>query len=148
MQRMAPLSEKTVTVIPALRYRDADAAIAWLKNVLGFEELAVYRDGDGKVAHAELTLGNGMIMLGSVDAKSESLGWYKQPGDIGNAVTGSTYVIVPDCAPAYARVQAMKSEILMELKTMDYGGGSFTVRDPEGHVWSVGEYDPWAAPAA
>jgi uncharacterized glyoxalase superfamily protein PhnB len=135
---------QTVHVIPAVRYRDADAGIAWLKDALGFQERAVYRDDQGTVAHAELTLGNGMIMLGSVDAKSESLGWYKQPGDIGNAVTASIYVIVPDCAPVYERAKAAGSQVLMELKIMDYGGGSFTVRDPEGHVWSVGEYDPWA----
>jgi uncharacterized glyoxalase superfamily protein PhnB len=145
---MATLKGNTVTVIPALRYRDADAGIAWLKDVLGFEENAVYRDGSGKVAHAELTLGNGMIMLGSVDEKSQALGYAKQPDEIGNFVTSSIYVIVPDCAPVYARVQAAGSFILMELRTMDYGGGGFTVRDPEGHVWSVGEYDPWATPAA
>ena len=33
----------------------------------------------------------------------------------------------------------------MELKEMDYGGKAFSVRDPEGYLWSVGEYDPWGA---
>jgi uncharacterized glyoxalase superfamily protein PhnB len=33
----------------------------------------------------------------------------------------------------------------MELRTMDYGGKAFTVRDPEGYTWAVGEYDPWKA---
>ena len=32
----------------------------------------------------------------------------------------------------------------MELKEMEYGGKAFTVKDPEGYMWSVGEYDPWA----
>jgi uncharacterized glyoxalase superfamily protein PhnB len=32
----------------------------------------------------------------------------------------------------------------MELKEMEYGGKAFSVRDPEGYLWSVGEYDPWA----
>jgi len=38
---------------------------------------------------------------------------------------------------------AAKAEIIMEIKTMEYGGKAFTVRDPEGYLWSVGEYSPW-----
>ena len=34
--------------------------------------------------------------------------------------------------------------MLLDLREMDYGGKAFTVRDPEGHIWAVGEYDPWA----
>ena len=53
-------------IIPGLRYRDAYAAIDWLCNVLGFERrLVVPGDAEGSVAHAQLVLGNGMIMLGS-----------------------------------------------------------------------------------
>ena len=59
-----PTSEKS-TVIPTLRYRDAHAAIAFLCDAFGFERRAVYEGDDGRVAHAELVLGGGMIMLGS-----------------------------------------------------------------------------------
>jgi uncharacterized glyoxalase superfamily protein PhnB len=45
----------------------------------------------------------------------------------------------------YASAQAAGAEIVMELRTMDYGGKAFTVRDPEGYTWAVGEYDPWKA---
>ena len=55
-----------LTIIPALQYRDARAAIAFLCRAFGFKEKAVYDGPDGSVAHAELTLGNGMVMLGSV----------------------------------------------------------------------------------
>jgi len=55
------------------------------------------------------------------------------------------YIIVPDCKPVYGRVQASGAELLQELRTMDYGGQAFTVRDAEGYHWAVGEYDPWAA---
>ena len=53
------------TVIPALRYRNAPAAIDWLCQVLGFERHAVHEGPGGTVGHAELTLNGGMIMLGS-----------------------------------------------------------------------------------
>lgn len=53
------------TIIPCLTYPDADAAIAWLKQVLGFAEHAVYRNEAGVIHHGELTHGPGMIMLGT-----------------------------------------------------------------------------------
>ena len=60
------------TIMPALRYADAPAAIEWLCTVLGFERHAVYPGPDGTIAHAELTLHGGMVMLGS--QKDDELG--------------------------------------------------------------------------
>ncbi len=57
------------TIIPCLRYRDAQAAIDWLQRAFGFHAQAVYADGD-TVFHAQLTFGSGMIMLGSADRKA------------------------------------------------------------------------------
>jgi uncharacterized glyoxalase superfamily protein PhnB len=37
--------------------------------------------------------------------------------------------------------------MIFELETKEYGGKAFTCRDPEGHIWSIGEYDPWESPA-
>jgi uncharacterized glyoxalase superfamily protein PhnB len=53
------------TLIPGHRYRNAPAAIEWLEKVFGFERKAVHEGPNGVILHAELTLGNGMIMLGS-----------------------------------------------------------------------------------
>ena len=50
-------------VIPAHRYRNAPAAIDWLCKVLGFERHVVYEGENGTIAHAELSLGGGMIMM-------------------------------------------------------------------------------------
>ncbi len=136
------------TIIPSLRYRDAHAAIEWLCDTLGFHRHAVYAGPDNTVAHAQLTLGSGMIMLGSASNPNphpESTG---HPADLGGRVTSTPYVVVPDCNPVYARVQAAGARILQELRTMEYGGQAFTVLDPEGYAWAVGEYDPWAELAA
>ena len=63
---MNSLATNTVsTIIPSLRYDDALKAIDWLCNAFGFEKQAVYADDKGVVQHAQLTFGNGMIMLGS-----------------------------------------------------------------------------------
>ena len=53
------------TVIPCLRYRNAPAAIEWLCSVFGFEKHLVVPNDDGTIAHAQLSFGNGMVMLGS-----------------------------------------------------------------------------------
>ena len=132
------------TVIPSMRYRDAHAAIDWLVRVLGFHKQAVYDGPDGTVAHAQLTLGSGMVMLGSASNASPYPQLYAVPEEVGGRVTSPIYIIVRDCEPVYANARVAGAEIVQELKTMDYGGKAFTVRDPEGYLWSAGEYDPWA----
>ena len=132
------------TILPVLRYNDAPAAIEWLVHVFGCERHAVYANPDGSIAHAELTLGGGMIMLGS--AKNDAYGSrFKPPVEAGNVETASVYVVVPDADSVYARARAAGATIARELQEMDYGSREFTVRDPEGHSWSVGTYDPWTA---
>ena len=67
--------------------RDALAAIEWLCRVFGFERRAVYTN-DNIVMHAELTLGKGMIMLGSVDNKTPYSSLIRQPRDVGDQNLG------------------------------------------------------------
>jgi uncharacterized glyoxalase superfamily protein PhnB len=133
------------TVIPAMRYRDAPAAIEWLCRALGFERRAVYLADEKTVAHAELTFGNGMIMIGSVTNGTPYSDLVRQPGDVGGE-TQSPYLVVADCAAVYERAKAAGAEMVFDLEEKDYGGKGFTCRDIEGHVWSVGEYDPWEQP--
>ena len=54
------------TIIPVLRYGDAPAAIEWLCHAFGFKKHFVVPNASGSTAHAQLSYGNGMIMLGSV----------------------------------------------------------------------------------
>lgn len=140
----ASAKDTKATVIPCLRYRDAPAAIAWLCRVFGFEKRLVVPGEDGTIAHAQLSFGNGMIMVGSVqDSAFGRL--MKQPDEIGGAETQSSYVIVSDADAVYARAKAAKAEILLDIKDEDYGGRGFTCRDLEGRLWTFGTYDPWEA---
>ncbi len=132
----------TATVIPCLRYRNAPAAIEWLCQTFGFEKQLVVPHEDGTIAHAQLSFGNGMIMLGSV-VDSEFGRLMKQPDEIGGAETQSAYLIVADADAIYERAKAAGAEIVMEIKDEDYGGRGFSCHDLEGHLWSIGTYDPW-----
>ncbi|MCY3637990.1 MAG: VOC family protein [Chloroflexi bacterium] len=129
------------TVIPGMRYRDAFAAIDWLCDLLGFERKLVVPDGKGGVAHAELTLGGGMIMLGSHrEGANDAL---SSPTTTGT-LTQNAYIVVSDIESAYDRAQSAGAYIVQELQEQSYGGSLFSVRDPEGQLWHVGSYNPWA----
>jgi uncharacterized glyoxalase superfamily protein PhnB len=91
---------------------------------------------------AQLSFGNGMIMLGSVVA-SEFGRLMKQPDEIGGAETQTPYVIVSDADQVCTRAKAAGAKIVLDIKDEDYGGRGFTCRDPEGHTWNFGTYDPW-----
>ncbi|MBC8120084.1 MAG: VOC family protein [Burkholderiaceae bacterium] len=130
------------TIIPCLRYRDAPAAIEWLCQTFGFERHLVVPNDDGTVAHAQLSLGNGMIMLGSV-VDSEFGRLMKQPDEIGGSQTQTVYVVVGDADALYAKAKAGGAIIAIEIKDEDYGGRAFSCHDPERHLWSFGTYDPW-----
>lgn len=128
----------TQNIFPALRYRDADAALAWLTEAFGAEEREVYRDGEGRIRHAELKLGDGLIMFGSYD-EDGSLGG--SPSDP-RAGTISLYVAVGDPDAIHARATHARAEIVRELTDTDYGSREFSVRDLEGNLWSFGTYNP------
>lgn len=133
------------SVMPTMRYRDAPAAIEWLCRVIGFERHLVVPGPDKTIAHAQLTLGGGMLMLGSADNGSEYGTRIRQPDEIGGFETQSAYVVVADADAVHARARAESWTIVIEIKDEDYGGRGFSCLDPEGRLWNVGTYDPWAS---
>jgi uncharacterized glyoxalase superfamily protein PhnB len=137
-----PAKETTCAIIPALRYRDAAAAIDWLCRAFGFERHLVVPGENGKIAHAQLTLGNGMVMLGSGN-EGEYQKLLRHPDEIGRHVTQAPYIVVADPDAHYRQAKAAGAEIVLDIVDHDYGGRGYTCRDPEGHVWNFGSYDPW-----
>jgi uncharacterized glyoxalase superfamily protein PhnB len=142
----SPIAHSNSTIVPTLRYRDAHAAIDWLCQVFGFERHAVYEGENGSVGHAELTLNGGMIMLGSVK-DDEYARRFKSPDELGGMETRSAYIVVPDADAVHARAVAAGATIVRPLQDTSYGSREFSVKDPDGHSWSVGTYDPWGAHA-
>ncbi len=126
-------------IFPALRYRDANAAIKWLERAFGFQEKAVYRGEDGTVNHAELALGAGLVMLG----QSRPEGWLSGRAPDARTSTASIYIVVADPDAHYERARAAGAEIVHELTDEDYGSREYSARDLEGNLWSFGTYDPY-----
>lgn len=121
-------------VWPALIYTDAPAAIRFLVEAFGFvEELVVPGDADRDIAHAELRWpAGGGVMLGSTGDDNEFC--QREPG------TASTYVVTDAPDALFDRATAAGAEVVRELRDEEYGSRGFTVRDPEGNLWSFGTY--------
>jgi uncharacterized glyoxalase superfamily protein PhnB len=130
----------SASIIPTMPYRDAAAAIDWLCRAFGFSRHAVYPDGTGGVAHAQLIFGNGMIMLGTASDEGSGSIQYPPAGH----VTQSAYVVVKDADAHHARARREGAEIVAPLKDEAHGGRGYSCRDLEGHLWHFGTYDPWA----
>jgi uncharacterized glyoxalase superfamily protein PhnB len=133
------MTETTPNIFPALRYRDANAAIEWLKEAFGFAEKAVHRGDDGAVQHAELRLGTGIVMLG----QHSDEGWMGGRAPDALASTISIYAVVDDPDAHHDAAAAAGAEIARELADMDYGSREYSARDLEGNLWSFGTYDPY-----
>ena len=122
-------------IYPLVRYKNAGQAIDWLERAFGFERGAVHEGDDGTVVHAELRLGDHIIMLGSESDEPDPR-WGPRAG------AGWVYVAVDDADAAFARATAAGAEVVMALTDLDYGSRDFAVRDPEGNFWSFGTYGP------
>jgi len=125
-----------VNVIPAMRYHDAAAAIEWLCEAFGFERHLVVPGENGTIAHAELTFGNGMIMLGS--ARDDEYGkLIRPPRDLQGVSTQGAYVVVTDTDAHYRRAVAAGAKIVTPLENQFWGERYGDIVDPFGHRWSL-----------
>lgn len=123
------------TLFPALKYDDAAAAVGWLQKAFGFQEHVVHKNSDGGIAHAELKMGNAMIMFGSTGKHDPANPWSTERLGI--------YMMVPDIDTHYARAKAAGADIVRPLADTPYGAREYSARDSGGHLWSFGTYDPW-----
>jgi uncharacterized glyoxalase superfamily protein PhnB len=127
-----------VNCIAFLNYDDARTAIDWLEQAFGFERSSVHEAPDGRIAHAELRYGDGMIMLG---AAFENDWGMRTPNELGGVNQG-VYIIVDDIEAHYERARGAEAEILRPLADTDYNSREYMARDPEGNIWSFGTYRP------
>jgi len=126
----------TTFVWPILAFRDARAAVAFLVEAFGFEQRASYNreDDPSIIEHGELRwpLGGG-VMFGSA-GKDDSPFGQRVPGN------HSVYVVCDNPDALFERASAAGAEVVRALQDEDYGSRGFTVRDPEGNLWSFGTY--------
>src|SRR5262245_2557517 len=128
---------QTPILYPTMTYRDAAKMIDWLERAFGFKKHVTYMAEDGKVIHAELALGDRLLMLGTAKDDMAFGKLVRLPADVG-AATQAVYIAVPDADEVFAKAQAAGAEIVMELTDQPYGSRDFICKDPEGQVWCFG----------
>jgi uncharacterized glyoxalase superfamily protein PhnB len=118
-----------------LVYQDPKAALDWLERALGFELYMLVEAPDGTPLHAEMRLGDSLIMVGS-----EWTDDHRSPKSLGGKNTAGVHIqIEADIDAHCVRALAAGAQLVRDLATMPYGDRTYACRDPEGHVWSVGQ---------
>lgn len=120
-------------------YRDPAAATAWLVDAFGFTVVNQFGPGDGTLDHAELRLGDAVVMVQrAADGQSAA-------PVVGSSTSRAPVLSLTDDATVDAlfdRVVAAGATVLIAPETTAWGNHRFEVLDPEGHQWSVGTYRP------
>jgi len=121
--------------IPSLVYNDNRTALKWLEKAFGFEPNEILTDSEGNIAHAEMSHGEGVIMVGSVWAE-----WTASPASIGGKNTQRVHVRLDRDIDAHCeRARAAGARIAMEPADQFYGDRTYTAVDHEGHYWTFAQ---------
>ena len=115
-----------------LAVEDAAEAIDFYKEAFGAEETIRMPGPDGKVAHAELQIGDSKLMLSDPFPQSN----VRPPSERGGA-TASVFMYVDDVDATFAQAQQAGATVVSELEDMFWGDRFGTVADPFGHVWAM-----------
>ena len=118
-----------------LSYRDVDAAITWLE-ALGFETTTRQQDDGGATVHAELRLGDAVVMVAPADEP------YDTPKLIGRSTGHGLYLLADDVAALHRAAQRAGGSSVFEPEKTEWGTERARVLDPEGYEWSFGTYEP------
>jgi PhnB protein len=127
-----PIPEGYRTVTPYLSLDDAAAAIEFYKRAFGATEHMRMPMPDGKVAHAELRIGDSLVMLS--DAMQQSI--TRPPKELGGT-TGGIFLYVEDVDAAYRKAVEAGATAEVEPTDMFWGDRFGTLVDPFGHHWSM-----------
>ena len=125
---------------PSLSYDDAAAAIDWLCRAFGFTRRLVVPGPNGEIIHSELSLGTGVIMVGSSRPEEKRVSPRRLRGQVTNAIS----VYVPDPDAHLQQALAAGAHMLRPLRDEEYGARGYMAEDPEGHQWYFGNYRPGA----
>jgi uncharacterized glyoxalase superfamily protein PhnB/DNA-binding XRE family transcriptional regulator len=120
-------------ITPTLLYEDSKAAIAWLEQAFGFQSRVQVPGPGGQIVHAELTLDDGVVMVGHVSWSPSADGHVVSPKSLGKT-TASLFVFVDDLDAHYARAKGAGAMITQEIQSA-YGFRRYRARDVEGHEW-------------
>jgi PhnB protein len=127
-----PIPEGYHTLTAVLAVEDASAAIDFYKKAFGAKERMRMDAPDGKIAHAELEIGDSLIMLSDPFPQSN----VKPPNDVGTS-TMSIFMYSEDVDAAIAKAVGAGATVTTEAEDMFWGDRFGTITDPYGHLWAI-----------
>jgi PhnB protein len=127
-----PIPEGYHTITPTLTIRDAARAVEFYKQAFGAIERAVMKGPGGKLMHAELRIGDSIIMMADEFPEYGSL----SPQSIGGSGTG-LHIYVEDVDSAFDRAVKAGAKVEMPVADMFWGDRFGKLVDPFGHKWSI-----------
>jgi PhnB protein len=137
-----PIPDGYHTVTPSLAVDDAAEAIKYYKQAFGAKERMRMETPDGKIGHAELEIGDSLIMLSDPFPQAST----KSPKEIGGT-SASVFLYVEDVDAVVQRAVDKGATVTMEVADQFWGDRFGTVTDPFGHVWSIATHVEDVPPA-
>jgi PhnB protein len=135
-----PIPEGFHTVTAHLILEDAASTIEWYKRALGAEELSRAAGPDGKIMHAEIRIGDTILMV------NDALMGGKSAKALGGS-PASLWVYVADCDALFNRATAAGAQVAMPLTDQFWGDRSGTLTDPSGYQWTIATHKEDLTPA-
>lgn len=133
---MTGIPDNLHSVTPSLTVTPCDEAIEFCKNAFGAVENSERMTGpDGVVAHAEIRIGDSVIMLGDE--------WPDAPTRSPKTLNGSSaalFIYTDDVDALWDRAISAGCEVVYPLEMQFYGDKGGRVRDPFGHTWGLGQH--------
>jgi PhnB protein len=130
-----PVPDGYHTLTPFLTVRDAVKAIEFYKQAFGAEQRGVMKGPDGKVMHAELKIGDSIIMLSDEFPDFGA----KSPESIGGSAMG-LHIYLDGVDAAFERAVKAGAEVEMPVADQFWGDRYGKLKDPFGHKWSIGTH--------
>ena len=132
MTQTTTTRRKQHTVTPYLCCKDASRALDFYKNVFDAVEVMRWTDTSGKIGHAEITLGDSMIMLADEHPEIGVL----SPQSLGGSPV-ALHIYVDNVDAVAAKAVDAGARLLRPVQDQDYGDRNCKLTDPFGHVWMV-----------
>jgi len=129
-QATKPVPEGFHTVTAQLIVDDAASTLDWYKKALGAEERMRAPGPDGKIMHAEIKIGDTILMV------NDPMGGGKGPKALGGS-PASLWIYVPDCDALFNRAAAAGAKVVMPVADQFWGDRSGTLVDPAGYQWTI-----------
>jgi uncharacterized glyoxalase superfamily protein PhnB len=133
-------------IVPMMAYEDVPAALDWLSRAFGLTERMRFEEPDGRITHAEMELGDGVIMLANPTPDYQSPKHHRDVCEQARRWSSVSWVIdgllvyVDDVDEHYEQAKKAGATILSPPQDQTYGDRNYRVEDPEGHRWMFAKH--------